>query len=215
MGVGGLITGIMGATDSGPKIGTPNPKGVSKDYLALINGFSQGQPAIFGTEQEYKPKYLGLDAGLLPQAVGAARGAVPGVGGLYDTLNNQAQQGLDAGTSLDPTLQATAQQSIRQGQAARGMGNGPADVLQESRAITGMGEQLRQRRQDFAAGLGSSETNAFLPAGMGLLGGANSSIIPGSQSYDIFNTAYNARAAANIGNANNQTALLNGFNSFD
>jgi hypothetical protein len=39
-------------------------------------------------------------------------------------------------------------------------------------------------------------------------------LMPSNLTYDMFNTAYNAQAAALLGNANNRTALMQGFNSF-
>lgn len=215
MGLGGLVTGIMGATGNSPKIASVSPTRLSKDYLALINGFSQGQSTIFDAEEKWKPKYLDLEGENMGRAADIVRGVTPGATALFDKLDNQAEQGLDAGASLDPALARVATQSIRQGQAARGLGYGPADVLQESSALTSMGERLRERRQDFAASLAPAEQNSVLPGAMALNQGAQASIIPASQSYDVFNTAYNAKAAQNIGNANNKTAMLQGFNSFD
>jgi len=241
MGVGGLITGIMGATGAYPKASVPGAGRVTKDYLGLVKGYEQAQPDIFATESKYQPMYTDLAlsnlaraipsfsnilSGAAPGAAGVVRGVNPGQTRLLDTLTSQAQEGLDAGTSLDPGLERLFSQSVRGGQASRGLGFGPSDVLQESLGVTNLGQQLRQYRQGFAGNVSNLGFNEETAPTLGLLtdlvGGGGKvasssgpSLFPSNQSYDLFNTAYNARAAAGIADQNAQTALLGGFNSFD
>lgn len=241
MGLGGLVTGITGMTGGTPTSSPPKPGKVGQDYLGLIQAYSKGMPTIFDTESKYKPQFTDLDlAGLQsvlpmftnilktasPDAAALVRNINPGQTGLLDSMTRTAQQGLDAGTDLDPQLARLFQQSTRGAQAARGMGHGPADVFDESMGLTQLGQTLRQQRQDFAgtvAGLDNQfETGPALnlltqipTASESISRGSGPTLIPQSQSYDAFNTAYNARAASNIGNANAQTAMIQGFNSFD
>lgn len=166
-----------------------------------------------------------------PEALTALKTANPQLSGLMDLLTKQAGEGLSAGATLDPSLATVAQQTIRGGQAARGLGYGPADVLQESRALTSMGDQLRQERQGFAqsvAGLnqayqtpvlnlltGESSAPAtgasLLGAGQGVNQSAGPTLINPQQQYDMLNTPYNAQAAANIAGANNLAASDNAY----
>jgi hypothetical protein len=132
-----------------------------------------------------------------------------------DSLVSNANSELNAGADLDPGLARVSQQATRAAQAARGLGNGPGDAMQESMAMTQFGNQLRQQRQQNAAGVADLGTRLFTAPAMSLLGSAAPSIIPGSQSYDVFNTAYNAKASADIANQNANVAMLNGFQSAD
>jgi hypothetical protein len=132
-----------------------------------------------------------------------------------DKLTGSANSDLDAGASLDPGLQQLSQQATRQGQAARGLGYGPGDAMQESMAMTQFGNQLRQQRQQNAMGVGDWATRLFTAPAMSLLQSTGPTIIPGGQNYDVFNTAYNAQASADIANQNARVAMLNGFQSAD
>lgn len=168
---------------------------------------------------------------LAPGITAAWRAANPGQATLLDRLTQSANEGLDAGYSLTPQEQRMVSQNTRSAQAARGMGYGPADALQESQALNLQGTALRNQRLQQAgnvAALGSSilpnsiATLTGLPysgvgSSSGLLGtSANTSAGPRlfdpTNSYfsDLFNTNYNAQAAANIASANNQAALIGG-----
>lgn len=239
MGYGGIVNDIadpfgLGNT-SGP--GVPNAGKVGNNYLNLIQGFSQGQPTIFGAEATYKPQYTALDlsqlatampsiaamfSNALPSATATVTGANPGQAGLLNTLTQSATDQLNAGSNLDPQLTRLFQQSTRGAQAARGLGYGPSDVFNESLGLTEFGNTLRQQREQFAgsvAGMNNAYetqptlqllTNMMSPA-LSVSQGSGPTVIPPSQSYDTFNTAYNARAAANIDAANNAAAANNSY----
>jgi hypothetical protein len=233
MGYGGVVNKItdpFGIGDTTPK--TPSPRRVGQDYLALIDAWAKGVPTTLDTERQYKPSFTELDLSELervvptftnilktlgPQAAGLVREANPGASRLLDTLTQQAQEGLDAGANLDPGLSRVLTQSVRGGQAARGMGFSPADVLQESTALTGLADSLRRYRQGFASEVTNLNSQQETMPALNLLTeiptfseavsrGSGSTLLPKEQSYDVFNTAYNARAAANIQKANNDSS---------
>jgi hypothetical protein len=170
-----------------------------------------------------------------PAAFQAYQGMNPDQAGLMSNLSRTAQQGLAAGSSMTPDQNRLFSQQIRGAQAARGMGYGPSDVFNESMGLTQFGNQLQQQRQQFGQGvaqLGQQYQAPLLSAllgqsnapmmGQNFLGGAQQTAMgaqptmvnPQTQ-YDIYNTGYNATAAANIANQNSQVAMEQGFNSFD
>jgi len=239
MSYGGLINTIVDPFGVGDPESPKPPRvgAVGKDYLGLINAFSQGAPTAFNTEQQFKPQYNALNLSQLANTIpsltsilgnntGTASSIVrslnPGQSTLMDSLTKSATDQLGAGASLDPDLTRLFQQSTRGAQAARGLGMGPSDAFNESLGLTQFGNDLRTQREQFAgnvAGMNDQfETQpAFnlltqLPSiGQALNQGSGPSIIPSNQSYDTFNTAYNARAASNIAGANNAAASANSY----
>ena len=168
-----------------------------------------------------------------PGVAAAWRAANPGSATLLDQLNNSAQQGLDAGYNLTPQEQRQVQQNVRGAAAARGMGYGPADALQESQALTMQGEGLRNQRLAQAGSVASlnasvtpnsiatltgmnvpqvTRAGALLPGAAQLNSGSAPSLFDPTNSYfqDLWSTNYNANAAANIATANNSAALWGG-----
>jgi hypothetical protein len=162
-----------------------------------------------------------------PQVTRTLREA-SGNAGITDRLTAQAIEGLDAGAGMDPTLANEVSQGVRAGQASRGFGFGMPDVVTEAFARGERGNQLRQQRQQFAgqvAGINQmtggdplmailgrpSGTTAMLPGvtgqGQGLAAG-NMFNPESAYAQDIFNTNYNAQAAANIASSNNMFGLL-------
>lgn len=86
-----------------------------------------------------------------PQMLAALRSSNPDAARLLDSLNSDAQAGMDAGASLDPSLRREVSQAVRAGQSARGMGMGPVDVFTEALQTGSAGEALRASRRSNAA----------------------------------------------------------------
>ena len=165
-----------------------------------------------------------------PRASEAARAANPQQQALVDALNEQALAELQAGTNLDPSLQRTTQQAIRQGQADRGMGYGVGDVSAEA-LYTGLtAENLRRQRQQFATNVvgvnAATGTDPFMAilgrsgvnpaAGIGIQG-QGQSFNPGSvfnpesqYASSLYASNQNAQQNANIATANANSAILGG-----
>jgi hypothetical protein len=172
----------------------------------------------------------GADVGDLEQygqrAVAAIKGSDPQQAALMGELNSEALSGLQQGANLDPSLARQVSQSVRAGQAARGLGLGPSDVADEA-LFTGLqAQQLRQQRQGFAtqvAGMNAQQSVDPLLAIVGRPSQANPALLnqgaaqasQGLPSFDpmnpyaqdYWNTTYNARSAAKIAGNNANAAL--------
>jgi len=210
MGYGGIINKAadpFGWGDPSPPK-TPAPGKVGQDYLGLIQAFSQGAPTVFGMEQQWKPQYIAENVKNISTygapAVAAYRGADPEQAALSSAMTRDATVGIDAGSRLDPAQLRLSNQYTRAGQAARGLGFGPADAYQETGDATRMGVQLQNDRRDYAGRVSLLNQNTNAQA-LGALN-AGPTIMPADQNYDIFNTAYNARSATSIAAANNEAA---------
>ena len=191
---------------------------------------------VFPAMMEQERAKLGQDISNVEQYAGRAREAFkaanPEQAKLMATLSQQAQEGLDAGASLDPSLRREVQQNIRAGQAARGMGMGMGDLAAEA-TMTGLrAEQLRRQRQAFAGNvvglqkatgmdpfmaiLGRPSQMAGMAPGFGQQGmGVNQMAAArtpqfGMNNYfqDLFNTNYNASVNARMANASNNAAMM-------
>ena len=168
-----------------------------------------------------------------PQAVAAIRGADPQQQALVERLNREATRGLDSGAGLDPSLANTVSQSVRSRAAANGFGFGLPDAVTEAYAMGDRGQQLRQQRQGFAgqvAGINAatgadpalailgrpssagSGAQSLLGAGQMNAGGKGAPDFNPFNSYsaDLFNTNYNAKAAADIAGTNATTSVVAG-----
>lgn len=159
----------------------------------------------------------------IAQTLRQASGNAP----LLDELNRQSIEELRAGTGMTPDLAREVEQGVRSGQAARGFGFGAPDAVTEAFARGTRGLQLQQQRRQNAAGLiglnqatggdpflailgRPSQTLGMMPGVAGQAAGFN----PGSMfnpesgyASDVFNTNYNAQAAANIATGNNKAAI--------
>ncbi len=162
------------------------------------------------------------------RATTALRNADPVAAALEDKLAKAANDQLDAGAGLDPALASSVSQGVRAAQAARGFGTGGSDVDVEGLFLGERANAMRTQRQAFAqsvagsrrastadpflAVLGRPSTAAGMASGIvgqgGGLSGNGQSFDPwNSYSADLNNTNFNAKAAAKIAQANNDTAL--------
>lgn len=158
----------------------------------------------------------------------AFRTADPRAAEIEDTLATQAMDELRAGASLDPALRNEVTQGVRAAQAARGFGMGQSDASVEGLFLGREAENMRRARQSFATDVAArrraANVDPFLAVlgrqsvAPGLAGGAvqqGGGLSAGAQQFDpwtsyasdVYNTNYNAAAAANIGEANNRNAL--------
>lgn len=191
--------------------------------------------SVFPAMMEQERLKMSQDVSNVEEFGGRAKAAFekanPEQAKLMASLSQQAQEGLDAGASLDPSLRREVQQSIRSGQASRGFGMGMGDLAAEA-TMTGLqANQLRQQRQGFAGNVVGLQKQVGMDPFMALLGrpsqmagmaqgfgqqgmGVNqmaSANAPqfGMNSYfqDLFNTNYNANVNARMADASNSTAM--------
>lgn len=187
-------------------------------------------PTLSRVEAADRKARTEADLALIQDKAGAVTSALreaSGTAGLVGDLEKTAREQLAAGASLDPSLAGEVEQGVRAGQAARGFGFGAPDAVAEAFARGERGNALRQQRQQFATqtvgtlqATGGDPVMALLgrpsqTLGMGQSFGAQGQgFTPGSlfnpesgYAGDIYNTNYNAKAAAKIAQANNDAAL--------
>ena len=161
----------------------------------------------------------------------AFRAYNPAQARLLDSLNASAQDQVDAGASLDPSMQRTVSQATRAGQAARGMGNGMQDLSQEILNTGYAGQDMRNQRLAYAsnvlgqnraaygdplqATLGRSSAvptaMSMAGAGGGMASSAGAPIFnPGVNPNDVYSSNYNAAYSTRAANANTSAALAGG-----
>ena len=166
-----------------------------------------------------------------PEAVEAIRQANPKQAALIDRLMADAEEELGYGRRLSPSMRREVEQNVRGSQAARGFGYGPVDVFTEAMELGQAGEEMYARRKGDAAGAVGLSQNVYGDPFMAILGrgsnaGAASHALVGQAggvsagagprlfnpesgyASDVYNTNYNAEAAARISAANNRSALI-------
>ena len=164
-----------------------------------------------------------------PEARRAIAASSPEAARLLASLESDAQEGMDLGATLDPSLRREVQQSVRAGQSARGMGKGPVDLYTEALETGSAAEALRATRranaanaigldQKFYGDMFSQVLNRSNPSGALAAGNqaANVSQQAGQRLFntespyaqDVYDGNFNASVAQRIGRQNNQTALI-------
>lgn len=211
-------------------LGTGGQKGLLDLYRqnvapAMADAQNAQQGAQVAGQQDiltrYGPGYLQAMQGINPQQTA-----------LRNQLYGQAAEQLGAG-GVSPFEQRQYQQAARAGQSARGLGAGLGDAAAEAAYVAQMQNQRRQENQRFATGVVGLDQQLYgdpfqallgRPSGAGaagqqLLGGAQQqggqsawmrSLFDPNNAYasDVYNTNYNAQAAANIAGANNTAAVV-------
>lgn len=122
-----------------------------------------------GTGKKAKSVTLPGSAGLLSTfeaALPQVRNMMtdPTTAGLLDTMTGDAQTELGLGTRLDPDQMRLVQQSVRAGQADRGMGYGNADVYGEVLGASQFGQSLRNQRRAYAGDVVGLRQKIYGPA---------------------------------------------------
>jgi hypothetical protein len=192
----------------------------------VLNG-GNGAPGVvddmIGANSRMRTANLADFQRLSPDAIKTYRSINPGGGALLTKLTDQASAGLDAGSRLTPEQLSTLDDTVRGAQGARGVSYGPASAYSEILANSQFGQDQLTKRQQFAGNvlnMNEADTNQIFQSIAPLIGGdsqapafaqavasgSGPTLMPGNQSYDLFNTAYNARSASNIAGANNAAA---------
>lgn len=194
------------------------------------------QPALSEMEAQERDARIAGEMGAIQQYAKPVSDTLREATGnteLLQMLNAQAQSELASGASLDPSLRREIQQSIRAGQAQRGMGYGMRDLADEATLTALQAEQLRRNRQQFAQSMvGVNQATGGDPF-MAILGrpsqvfGATQNV--GNAAYgmsqnmgpklfnpesqyaaDIANQNYQGQLAARTATAANKSSILGG-----
>jgi hypothetical protein len=90
-----------------------------------------------------------------PGLTAAYKGSNPGLAGLESSLMTQAQEGLDAGSGLDPFTRRELTQASLGDASLRGFGKSPLDAYMTYSALGREGEMRRQAHQQQAMNIGN------------------------------------------------------------
>jgi hypothetical protein len=160
-------------------------------------------------------------ANIGPDYINALKKSNPGQADLTDALTRTATDQLNLGDMLDPRTTNRITSGVRADWANRGMGDTDPAQFDEALNLIGGGQGLLQSREAAAGDAAKLDASLYedpMLAAMGIsssapaeagtvASGAGPTLFPQNQSYDLFNTAYNANAAASIANANNAAAV--------
>ena len=136
-------------------------------YISMLN---QSNAALAGVQGNAARGYMGTMASLTPQA--RSMMLTPQTAAMQQSLMNQAQAGLDAGTGLTAQDQRQAFQTANQAMAMRGMGGRQA-VAAGVLSNYGLGLQRQDRARQFAGSIIAQDTS-LQSAAMQMAGGAMS-----------------------------------------
>jgi hypothetical protein len=198
----------------------------------MYDAYQRMAPGLSALDRQASSAQRGADVADLqqygPQMREAARAYDPNQAALLDSLNQQTLGDVQAGYNLPTGLRDVVNQSSRSGQAARGLGYGPADAYAETLAQSGAANQWRGENLNRGmqmAGVNAAANDPYLamfsqraqtPGATGSLLGAGSGFGNQSQmvydrfdpnnayAQDLYNTNYNAQAARKIGIGNAQ-----------
>lgn len=165
-------------------------------------------------------------ANLGPEALAALKASDPETAKMLDELTRQSQEELQMGTSLDPSQRRLVQQSVREGQAARGMGFGPADNYEEALGVSEFGQEQRQQRRLQASSViglrqgiygdatrqmvsqsGTPYGSDYLSSAYGISHGSGPRLFGSSiNANDVADSNFNAANARSIADKNNAAA---------
>lgn len=137
----------------------PPPRTVLQEGQETLSAYEKLFPQQFEIEAGAARRYAGLSEELVrdyaPRLTTSIRelSETPESKRIYNELNRQAAEDLEAGSALTPSMRLEIEQYVRGGQSARGFGFGPSDLTEEVFTLGTAGEQLRGRRRDFAQGV--------------------------------------------------------------
>lgn len=208
--VGGLMEGLFGSFTPAAVA----PRSLYGEGSNTLNAETALAPNIYSQEATYRPQYAALDRNLISSNLQPLMQSTnPQQTALLNEMNNQALSQLQMGATLDPSLAHEVQQSVRSGQAARGVGYGPSDVYQEAMQIGSAGQALRDSRRAFAGNVSQQNLATIQP----YLGLVNNGLFTKSgptmfdpwspYASDLYNTNYNAENARNIAAAANRASV--------
>lgn len=196
-------------------------------YLDLAGTVSDKADQLQALSQTRQRSSDIADVGNLgPDSLAAMMKADPQQAALLTGLTDQAQTGLDRGTMLDPSQMRLVQQSVRAGQAARGMGFGPSDNYDEALGLSQFGQDIRNQRLSQAASVVGLRQGTYgdafgrvlgrpvqpngssaLQAGYGIDQNSGPRLFGSTvNAGNVFDTAFNAQQANYISGQNNAAA---------
>lgn len=179
-----------------------------------------------GANTAQRAAQIGDVAGGGAAAAGAVRSINPGETNILDEISGTALSGLKAGTTLAPEDASKITSGVRANWASRGLGQSDPAQLDEALQLGLGGENILNTRLQQATGAANLESNLVTQPSLsfleeqsnapalaentinqltGLVGPSGPTL---TDPMSVFNTAYNAQAAANIQSGNNAAGLM-------
>lgn len=194
----------------------------ASDYTALIDAMIAAQPKLMEAQEKYGPANIAQRLEQLRLSVGgsadtaspalymeALRKADPqGMAGL-DSLSQSANEDLKLGRNLNANQNRQVEQSVRGGQAARGMGYGPTDIYQEMLQKLGYGDQLLAQRQQQAMNVSQVRTalgSRGVDAALGMGTGVGPALISNDFAGNLLGSTYAQAGQQNIAEMNRRSS---------
>lgn len=203
---------------------------------------SPGSPGLLTMLENWSPRLAAIDAANLSAQRGAdiadvgrygaaSRAAMdtadPETARLLQMMTDQAGQEMALGSRLTPEQERQISRTTMAGAGARGWGYNPGDLARTAMATTDYGQQLQDRRRQYAAGITGlrqsfygdafnrvlgrpASTSPMSLYGLGMQGVASAAPrMFGStvNANDVFSSNQNAVASNNAAQANNRAAM--------
>lgn len=223
MGCGSKIADPLGmgygdAMFGGTNVKAPPARSYAREYQDTLNAQIQTMPQQFKAQRQWAPQFAQL-------GVDTAHGMMPGIMNIADQyayspiqqqLMQQAQGDLARGGRLTPDQMRNVQQDTRAAYNDRGLGISNPAMFAEIMNLEGARQNRLRERQQFATGVdqqGFARRQAGASNAMQLMGYGTAQLFNPESAYagDVYNTNYNAQAAANIATANNRAAMQGGI----
>lgn len=207
----------------------------------IIDVLSTAEPALnnLTNQNTTSQRTAGVNdlMSLAPGITASYVAANPGEANLLGNITGTADNQLSYGYGLSPAQERQVTQTVRQGQADRGMGYGPIDQYGEALGVSQYGNQLFQQRQQNANQAANTYASVMpnpvssiwsmpLPGmnyqnniygmgqGISAYGAANTNYTPWTQyASNVYDYNANATNANQINNANVQAGMIGGMMS--
>lgn len=211
---------IKNGFDSMTRVKTPQARNYYNEMKGSLDAQTQLAPQLLEANRQWAPQFA-------QQNIQTAQGMMPGImnmanqfgqSPLQQTLTQQAQDQLVTGGALTPDQRRNIQQDTRAAFNDRGLGISNPAMFAEVMNLQGARQNRLSGYQQFAHGIDQSNFGRRQQGysnAMQLMGYGQSQMFNPMNSYsqDLYNTNYNAQAAANIATANNRAATLGGIMS--
>lgn len=195
----------------------------SGDQPGLLDQYGRMQPQLTKFQTDANTALRGADIGdvlnLGPEALAAMRAYNPQQTALLDAYNQQAQQGLQLGSQMDPATQNQLRNAVFGESGSRGWGFDPASLAAYAGSTGRAGEELRQTRLGNATTAMSLNQSLMGDPFLQILGRSsgvsNPALALGGQGQNAAGNLgpqlYNPESpyAGNLYNSNSQTAAAN------
>jgi hypothetical protein len=205
--VSGLGQGSLGlAANAGafdrPVPPNPGPRKLADEYAVIAGAVGKAAPLVLAMQRQYGPEYQAEEQRLLRETDAFYRAQQPAMA--------MAQDEALLGNQLSPSQRRLIQQSVREGQSARGMVRGPSAVYEEAIGTSEYGDKIQQQRFDRA--LAAMNSNPYYQYTGKMQPNYNQLVYDNSMGKDVASTNWNYAADQYLaGEAYNRAMRMAGY----